>query len=180
MLRALNNFFIGKPPIPPPQRTEVLKYFDDSSAILGLQTQQADIYNSALLIHMNHLDEPNSAQSMVAASQRLALCAKECIRRHDSLFLPEPAAASYAAWNLVLHAYAEWATAQHDAFVAISQGMTPFAERVGQLMAESERLRKKAEQEDLRLLKPMGLNASDIQRIMVAASQAPENAKWEP
>lgn len=180
MLRALYSFLMGSPPISPQARAEALDYIDASSGILGLQTHEADMYNSALLNHMNSLDDPQSAQAMVDASQRLALSAKECIRRHNGLDLPESAAASYAAWNFVLHAYSEWATAQYDTFVAISQGRTPFGERVAQLMAESERLRKKAEQEDLKLVRPLGLNASDIQRIVVAASQAAEEAKWEP
>ena len=66
MLKTLNNFFIGTPAILPEQRSQILAYIDDISAILGFQNHQGDVY----------LNEPDSAQAMVYASNKLALCAQ--------------------------------------------------------------------------------------------------------
>ena len=180
MLKTLANVLFGSPSISPEERDEVLAYLDESSAVLGLQTCEAERYNSAMLEHVNQHHEPESAQAMVQASRRLALCAKECILRHGRLSVPDVAMASHLTQGLVFHAYSEWANAQHDAFVAMSHGRSPFAERVQHLMSESERRRVEAEREEKKLLRPLGLTADDLQRIMVDASQSLEAAKWEP
>lgn len=160
-------------PITPDGREEVMAYYEKSVRITALQTREADQYNSALLIHMNSLDDSESAKTMIDASKRLALCGKECIRRHASLSpVPDPAAADYAAWGLLYNDYSAWADAQHDAFVALSQGRTPVATRVRELMDTSERQRKVAEREGRNLLQAVGLKGQDLQRFMAAGQDA--------
>lgn len=181
MIEKLVNLIFGGPKISDEEREEILKYFDDSSAVIGLQTREADRYNSELLIHMNHLDEPESVRTLLDASDRLLRCAEECILRQRNLSpLPERASASYSAWSVTLDAYLQWARATHDAFVAISEAKTPLAERVQLLFSQQERHRKFADREDLKLLRPLGLNANDLRRIVDQASESIETVQWEP
>lgn len=92
MIQNIINLLFGGPKISEEEREEILKYIDDSSAVIGLQTREADRYNSALLIHMNQLDDPDSVRVLFDASERLLLCAEECISRHRRLSpLPERA-----------------------------------------------------------------------------------------
>ena len=79
-----------------------------------------------------------------------------------------------------MDAYLQWARSTHDAFVAISEAKTPLAERVQHLFSEQERHRKVADREDIKLLKPLGLNANDLRRIVDQASESIETVRWEP
>jgi len=180
MIQSIVNLLFGGPKISEEEREEILKYFDDSSAVNGLQTREADRYNSALLIHMNQLDQPESVRILLDASERLFRCAEECVLRQRKLSLPERALVSYSAWSATLDSYLQWARATHDAFVAISEGMTPNAERVLHLFSEQDRHRKLADREDIKLLKPLGLNAIDLRRIVDQASESVETVRWEP
>ena len=102
MLKRLANLVTGKPMVTPEGREEVLEYYEKSVRISALQTLEADRYNSALLIHMNSFEEPESSKTLINASKRLALSGKECIRRHASLSpVPDLAAADYGAWDLL-------------------------------------------------------------------------------
>jgi hypothetical protein len=58
--------------------------------------------------------------------------------------------------------------------------MTPNAERVLHLFSEQDRHRKLADREDIKLLKPLGLNAIDLRRIVDQASESVETVRWEP
>jgi hypothetical protein len=181
MLGKMLSRIAGNPSIPSPERERVLDYYKESLRITGLQEREADRYNSALLMHMNSLDRRESAQAMVEASRRLALAAKECIRRHaEASHVPDEAAADYAAWSLLYQDYSAWADAQHDAFVAISAGLDPAAARVADLMAESERQRARAERETAALCRRLGLKARDVQTLMATGIRAKEAAQWEP
>ena len=61
----------------PEEREEVLAYRERGLITLGLQARESDRYNSALLIHMNHLNDSESINTMLDASKRLSLCAEE-------------------------------------------------------------------------------------------------------
>ena len=181
MLKRLANLVMGKPPVTPEEREEVIAYYENSVRISALQTLEADRYNSALLIHMNSLDDPESAKTLINASKRLALCGKECIRRHASLStVPDLAAADYGAWGLLYNAYSAWADAQHVVFVALSQGRTPVETRVRELMDAADKQRKVAEREGRNLLQAVGLKGQDLQRFMAASQDVTAAADWEP
>jgi len=159
-------------------REALLDYYQKITGITAFQTQEADVYNSALTIHMNNLNEPQSANVMFDASERLSKSAKETIKRHGDISpIPELAGADYAAWGLTLFDYAAWADAQRDVFEANAQGLVPHVARVQELMATSERQRRIAEQEGKKLLQILGLVAGDLPRIFAAGQQEDD---WEP
>lgn len=181
VLEGLGRLLTGRPKVSPEEREQVLAYYRRSFAITALQTREADRYNSALVIHMNNLDRPESAQALVEASRRLALCATECIRRHAQVpSVPELAGSDYATWGMVYQHYASWAEASHDAFVAMSQGLAPAFSRVQQLMDISEKRRMAGEESGKKLLRSIGLKASDLPGIMAAGQEAMDAADWEP
>ena len=181
VLEGLGRLLTGKPRISPEMREQVLVYYRQSISITALQTREADRYNSALVMHMNNLDQPESARALVEASRRLALCAKECIRRHTQVSaVPELAGADYAVWAMVYQDYSNWAEASHDAFVALSQGLTPVFSRVQELMDISEKQRKAGEEAGNKLLRSIGVKAGDLPGLMAAGQQAMDAADWEP
>ena len=181
VLERFTRLLTGKPSVSPEECEEVLAYYRRSFRITALQTREADRYNSVLVIHMNNLDQPESARALVEASTRLALCAKECIRQHAQVSsVPELAGADYAAWGLVYQDYSNWAEASHDAFVALSQGLTPVFSRVQELMNLSEKRRKAGEESGKKLLRSIGLKAGDLPGLMASGQQAMDAADWEP
>ncbi|MEX1255226.1 MAG: hypothetical protein WEE64_12880 [Dehalococcoidia bacterium] len=181
MFKAIAKLVIGTPRISEEERELGLAYFRNSTAISALQTREADRYNSALMIHMNNLDRPESVQVLLDASLRLALCAKECIRRHALVSpVPDVAGPDYAAWMLVYQDYSVWIEATHDAFVALSRGLTPATGRVRELFAVSEKQRKVAEAEGRKLLRALGLKASDLPALAAAGQEAMDTVDWEP
>lgn len=181
MLDTLAKLVRRRPTSSPEERAQVLAYYEKSLSIIGLQTREADRYNSALLIHGNRLADSESVKVMLDASKRLSLCAHQCLRRHSSSTpsVPELATEDYAAWGLLYMDYSAWASAQHDTFVAISRGRTPVAGRVQDLMTASERARKIAEREGEKLLQAVGLKRQDVQRF-IAAQEGIEIVDWEP
>ena len=154
------------PPISPEEREQILTYYGEGAKVTAFQTREADIYNSALLMYGNNLRETEPLQAMLEASERLALSAKECMRRYSELSpIPPLAAEDYAAWGLVFMDYSAWADAQHDVFVALSQGYTPVVSRVQELMAASEKSRKAAEGVSKRLLQRARFDANDLAQL---------------
>jgi hypothetical protein len=106
---------------------------------------------------------------MLDASKKLALSSKQCMQHHAELTpVPDLAGADYVAWGLTYMDYSAWADAQHDAFVALSQGRTPIATRVRELFDASEKQRMVAERASRNLLQSIGLTGQDLQRFMAA------------
>lgn len=163
------------------EREQVLTYYRQSLAITALQTREADRYNSVLVIHLNNLDNPESVRALVEASARLALCAKECIRRHSQMtFVPDLAGEDYATWSMVHLEYSNWIEAGHDTFVAIAKGLTPAIARVQDLFAISEKRRKAGEESGKKLLRSIGFAAADLPGFMAASQEAMDAVDWEP
>lgn len=181
VLEGLGRLLGGRPKVSPADREQVLAYYRRSLSITALQTREADLYNSALVIHLNNLDEAESVQTLVEASRRLALCAKECIRRHSQMAsVPELAGADYATWGMVYQDYSNWAQASHDTFVALSQSLRPAFSRVQDLMDISEKRRKAGEESGKKLLRAIGFRAEDLPGLMAASQQAMDTAGWDP
>ena len=164
------------------ERRAAFKYYEAAVRVTAFQEREGDRYNSALMSHMNSLDDPASAETMVAASSRLKDSSRELRRRHGQLHsLPDIdlVTRDYAAWGLLYMKYEAWAQAQADAFVALAAGREPVTSRVAQLMADAEASRKEAEKASERLLSAMGIGASDIRRLHQVAYEASELDDWE-
>jgi hypothetical protein len=150
----------------------VLTYYKEGTKVSSFQTREADRYNSALLIHGNDLSNPESMQAMLAASERLARAAKDCIRRHSDISpVPDLAAEDYIAWSQVYMDYSAWADAQNDVFVALSQGYTPIAARVQQLMTAVENQRKVAERASKGLLQRARFNVNELAQMLKTSQE---------
>ena len=122
---VISRLFGGGRQLSQDDRTKALDYHERSLGVLVLQDREADLYNRALMVHMNTvLDDPESQAVMVQASKRLSLAGKELVRRHSALSIPEIdlVGRDYMAWHGMYMAYSEWADAQHDVYVAIAAG----------------------------------------------------------
>jgi hypothetical protein len=181
MLRGLMTLFTGSR-VSPQETEEVIGYYNKATQLAKLQDREAERYNAVMMQHGSHLDSPESAKALVGASQRLALSAKELIRRHVSLGpVPDRAAMSYAAWHAVYLAYDQWADAVHATLTAVSEGRSPFGiERVAEFFGEMERQRGVAEREDKKMLKAATLRPSDLPRLIAGAHEASAVSDWEP
>jgi len=181
MLRGLMALFTGSR-VSPQEKEELISYYIRETQLTKLQDREAERYNALMMQHGSHLDNPESAKVLVDASRRLALCAKELIRRHVSLGqVPDRAAMSYGAWHGVYLAYDEWADAVHAALTAVSEGRSPFGvERVGDFFRQMEAARRVAEREDKKMLKAAGLKAGDLLRLTAGAYEASAASDWEP
>jgi inactivated superfamily I helicase len=181
VIEGLGRLLSGRRRVSPEEREQVLAYYRQSLGITALQTREADRYNSVLVIHLNNLDNPDSVRALVETSARLALCAKECIRRHSQITsVPDLAGEDYATWSMVHMEYSNWAEASHDTFVAISQSLTPAVARVQELFDISEKRRKAREESGKKLLRSIGFAASDLPGLMAASQQAMDTVDWEP
>ncbi len=181
MLRGLMTLLTGSR-VSPQEKEEVISYYNKATQLAKLQDREAVRYNGVMIQHGSHLDSPESVKALADASHRLALSAKELIRRHVSLGpVPDRAAMSYAAWHGVYLAYDEWTDAVHATLTAVSEGRSPFGvERVGQFFREMERQRRVAEREDKKMLKTAALRPSDLPRLIAGAHEASAASDWEP
>ena len=178
---ALRRLLPGGQRVSIEEREEILKYIRDNSAVISLQTREAGRYNSILSMHMDHLDKPESIDALLEASSRLLLSVDECILRHRALApVPERALPSYEAWEVTLDAYLDWVRATNDAFLEVLKATTPSSEKVQDLFSEQEKCQIRADMEDLKLRRAVGLNAGDLSRIVNQEGESMESVQWEP
>jgi DNA-directed RNA polymerase subunit H (RpoH/RPB5) len=181
MLKGLMTLLTGSR-VSPEEKEQLISYYIKETQLTKLQDREAERYNTIVTQHGAHLGSPESVNALVDASHRLALCAKELIRRHVSFGpVPDRAGMSYAAWHVVYIAYDQWADAVHSTLTAISEGRIPFGvERVGEFFREMERQRRVAEREDKKMLKAAALRPSDLPRLIAGAYEASAASDWEP
>ncbi len=178
---AFRQLLTGRKEVSEEERKEVLKYFEDHSAVIVLQAREADRYNVKRLVHRNLLNKSDSVDAMLEASDRLLLCADECVLRHRNLSpIPNQAFQSYNAWKDTFSVYRQWVRATHEAFLAVSQEQSPDSEKVRNLFSEQGKYRISADRKDLRLGRAYGLTASDLQVIVDQIGESTENDQWEP
>jgi thiaminase len=181
MFRGLMTLVTGSR-VSQQEKEQIISYNIKTLQLNKMQDRESERYNTIATQHGSHLDSPESAEALVVASHRLALGAKELIRRHLSLRpVPDRAAMSYAAWHGVYLAYDEWVDVMHAALTAVSEGHSPYdVERVGQFFRKMERQQGIALREDKKLLKTAGLGPSDLPRLMAGAHETSAASDWEP
>lgn len=155
------------PPLSPQERELLFTYWIEIQNIARFQTAEADLYNSAVLIHGNSLDNAESMQGLLKVSARLSESGRECLRRLAATSsVPELAAEDYVAWKLVYMDYSSWADAVHDAVVALSQGHTPIGARVNELFRAAEKRRQLGESVSKRLLQRAQFSPDELAGII--------------
>lgn len=178
---AFRNFLPAGQKVSEEERKEVLKYFEDHSAVIVLQTREADRYNNTHLEHKNHLNQDESVHALLEASKRLLLCADECILRHRNLSpVPKQALQSHNAWGDTFRLYRQWVRATHEAFLAVLEEKAPNSETVQNLFSEQNKYQIRADRIFLRLGRSFGLVASDLRMIADQIGESTENDLWEP
>jgi len=181
LAKALRRFLPGGQKVSEEEREEVLSYFNENASVISLQSREAGNYNSTLLVHMNQLDKSESVDTLLAASEKLLICADECFLRHGSLSpIPDRALPSYSAWEATFDVYLQWARATRDAFLAVSKDETPSSETVQNLFSEQETRRNIAYREDSRILRAFGLSVDDLGEIVDGEGESTETVQLEP
>ena len=177
----LSRLFGTRKSLAPHEREAIMGYYLRETQLAAFQTAEADRYNTTVLQHGSNLASPQSVAQLLEASRRLALSAGEVVNRHTNIGpVPDSAAASYARWHVVYLRYQEWAEAGHSAIEAISKGLTPNVQRVGQLLSAAETMRQSAEREDEKLLRPIGITTRDLQRIYATGQPSSDDQSTRP
>jgi len=178
---AFRRFLPGRQTISEEERNATFKYLNDHSAVIVLQTREADRYNSTHSVHSNHLNQTESIHELLEASNRLLICADECVLQHRNLLpVPDRALRSYNAWEDTFDVYRQWVRATYEAFLALSEARTPDSRKVQTLYSEQQKFRILADREDLRLGRAYGLDASNLRRIVNQTDESNEEVRWEP
>lgn len=145
-------------------KMQCLAYLKNESELARFQTEEADKYNNALVTYAASVaTSPEARQHVADAALKLAASVKEILRRRpDFEPIPEVAMGAYVAWLQAYYDYSAWAESQAAATQAINEGFVPHWGRVKELFKQSEMSRKKAEEQQKKLARRLGLNASEI------------------
>lgn len=168
--------------IPAGELEAVLAYLAKEWRLKALQDLEAERYNNAVTKYGGAMI-PGSAglAELLSAARRLSQVADELVRRHSDLQpVPDEAGSMYFAWALVYSGYQEWATATALALEGYEVGAVPHTMRVQQLFGQMEGVRKKAEQEEGKLLRRLRPSAEDARRRLKEAKDAAEAEDWQP
>ena len=179
------TWLFGEPKLSNEELSQCLTWLGQHYKITTFQEKEADLYNNALVKYGVSMSIDSSASGeMVRTAKRLVQAAMECVSRIDNMVsIPEAASAAHYAWRIVLVDYLAWAGAQCAAIEAIAGGMLPRGEYVAELLQKAEDSRKKAENEEKKLLKRMqssGLTLNDIQKLAANASKSVAAENWQP
>lgn len=178
-------FLFGEPKIRDDELRKYLAYLEEEWKLTAFQEKEADLYNNAVVKYSSSVStNTHAAKQMCRAANRLAQSASEILRRRGKMAsVPDAASAMYFAWQLTYSDYSAWATAQSAAIEAVANGMEPRSERVRGLLAQSEKSRNKAMNEEKKLLKRLklsGLTGDMVQKIFNDASAAITAENWQP
>lgn len=169
------------PKIKEDESEKCLTYLEQEYKLAAFQDREAERFNHALLRYGNSNYSDSIAQQMCPAALRLADAAREIVkRRHDMTSIPDVASNMYSAWLLTSAEYLAWTEAQVAAMAALSQGLEPSGSQLQKLLLQSEKTRRKAMNEEQKLLKRFRLSSDEISRILNNAITAVEAADWQP
>jgi hypothetical protein len=172
----LIRFIPTAPKLSADERNAILKYFESSLRVSGIQDREAHSYNAAVDANRGALSNPESVDVLVRASERLVTTANDMMKRQSQLTPLASTFAHYAAWTLMFSDYRHWAETQHTLFVVLSKGQTPDPRWVRALMATSERRRATAEAEGIKLLRAIRVTPREVEGFSALADAAIEQA----
>jgi len=168
--------------IPFEEQEGVWAYLAKEWRLAALQDLEAERYNNAATKYGGAII-PGSAglAELLSAGGRLSQAADELVQRHSELQpVPDEAGSVYFAWEVVYRSYQEWASAVAVTLEGYEAGTMPNTMRVQQLFGQMERARKKAEQEEGKLLRRLSLSAEDVRRRLKEAQDAAKAEDWQP
>jgi hypothetical protein len=159
-----------------------LAYLEEEWKFQAFQTREADLYNNALVQYGYSMTTDSLAsKEMCRAASRLSQSTSEILKcRGGMASIPDIASAMYLAWQMTYSDYSAWAGMQYAAIKAVATGMQPHTQRVRELLQQSEKSRRKAENEEKRFYKRLNLNVNDVNRIISNASAAVAVDNWQP
>ena len=166
------------------QGDELLRYIDylgEEWNLKAFQDQESELYRKALAKYNLNKKDPETAQEMFKASDRLAQSASEILRRKDKFMsVPEKAKETYFAWHAAYTDYLNWTNTQADAFEARLANAPVDNDKVKELQAIAEKSHEAATAEEAKLHKLLNLTDADIQGLMDKASEAALRDRWLP
>jgi len=168
--------------IPPEERETTLAYLAQELKLAAFQDLEAGRYNDAVTKYGGDV-RPGGSQvsALLPAARRLLKAADELVGRHSGFGpVPDAAAGAYFTWQRTYMQYQEWASGIVSVYEGLEAGILPDAGRVQHLLAESEKTRKAAENEEGKLMRRLKLQGEEWRVLMQGAQSAVKAERWEP
>ena len=174
-----------KPKIEGEEREGCLAYTRSVMKVSAFWDRESTLFNNMLVKYLDSITEnPFAASEVCKAANRLVQAAKEVIHRHEAIQpIPEAALIMHYAYSALFLNLKDWAESTLAAMETLADGMTPQYEYVQHLMDKRESAWHEARDEEEKLLKQLGLTASEIEAILRQVHSSLDAAKddsWQP
>ncbi len=152
------------------ERGRAVSYLKELFYLCAVQERAADSYNLALTHAGASIANPQVLQQVLPVARNLRDKALAIEQRHEAVSpVCESAASTYLLWHLVWRDYRGWTAAQFEAFQASGDGVAPNASYVQHLFRLAETSRQKAEAEQGKLMRLVGLSGADWTKALQEA-----------
>ena len=179
IIQRLTSVLMPRRSLPPEQREAVLAYLNTESQLAAFQDLHAGLYNDILTKYGGAITPRDAALvEIVPAARGLSQMAAKLVERHSALAVPDEASACYFRWQETYLAYEEWTSAALSAYKGLLVGAEPHVQRVETLFAQQSELSGRAQSEQAKLIRSLGLKPDDIRQLLNQARIAAAAEDW--
>ena len=168
------NFLFGGPS--PSDRASGTAYVRALIRLLAQQDRAVQRYNEAVARRGG--SDGSRAHSEIRDSLQGMVTAVATVEREHGQYSPVPSIASSAwiAWQAAFRSLATASRIQLAGLEGLQQELTPNIPSVSALLGDAERLRQKAEAEELALIRKLGMTPAEVQAALQDALAVEANA----
>lgn len=185
------GFLFGEPKIQSDERQKCLVYLEEEFKIAAFDQKEREAFENAMVesatkLKASQITSREFQKEISQATLRLAVAAKETVRRRDKMTpVPNAASPTYSAWQRTYLAYSAWAAEQatqetKHAKVLIPSVSKEGTERILQLFQEYQKCKVEAAKEHHKLLKRLKLIKEETQELLNNAAGAIAKENWQP
>ena len=155
-----------------------IAYLEEELKFKVFLDKQVELYKNALRKHGGSMLTNKLAHGkVVEAGNRLVESAVQLLGRRESIVsIPEIASDVYAKWQRACLDYRDWANC--TAIEAIIRYGIPNSKQVKELLSQFEKSRHRAEEEQRKLVKQLGLSHGEVDKMFNNASASILSEDW--
>jgi len=167
------------------EREKCLTYTKAVTNISAFWDRESTLFNNTLVKYLDSITESSVAASEICkAANRLVQAVQEVSHRHEAIqTIPNAAMQMRCSYSFFLTSLKDWAENTLVAMETLANGMTPQYNYIQQLMNKYESAWRKAQDEERKLLKQLGLTSTEIETMLKQMCNSQETAKddiWQP
>jgi hypothetical protein len=181
----------GEPKIQGDERQRCLDYLEEELKIAAFDQKGREVFENAMVesatkLNSSRITSHEFDKEISQATLRLAVTAKETVRRRDKMTcVPNIALSTYSAWHRMYSAYSAWAAEQAAQAAEHAKVLIPIVskdeiERFRKLFQEYEKYKAEAANEHKKLLKRLKPSGDETQRLLNNVSASIAEEKWQP